>query len=94
MRGHTSRAPLPEGSPFAGRMALSFDRADAVVRCLVANEVSEDRVNVEACAGHEPVKVFAYDDEGQADNRRVEIVVKDAMVEDYEGNAPNEKTGG
>jgi len=94
VRGHTSRAPLPQGSPFKNHMALSYARASAVVQCLVDNEVSEDRLNIEACGGHEPVKVFAYDDEGQANNRRVEIVVKDAMVEDYEGDAPKDGSGG
>ncbi len=86
VRGHTSRQALPEDSPFADHMGLSFARARAVNELLAELGVSEDRMNLEACGGHEPIQAFAYDEEALANNRRVEVVVKDSMVEEYEGD--------
>lgn len=85
IRGHTGRKPPPEGSLYADRMALSFARAKAVMQFLVDQGVTADRLNLEACGGHEPVKTHPLDIDGQANNRRVEIVVKDQMVEEFEG---------
>ena len=92
VRGHTSRRALPAGSPFKDHVELSYARARAVAEFLTANDIKSERLTLEACADHEPVKVTAYDEEGVARNRRVEIVVKDAVVEDYKSDAADAET--
>ena len=94
IRGHTSRRPLPPDAPFKGKMGLAYARAAAVMEFLKTNDVAGERMNIEACAGNEPVKVHAQGYEGQAPNRRVEIIVKETMVEEYEGDSPEQSAGG
>ena len=95
IRGHTSVRPLPQNSPFKDHLELSYVRARAAMQFLIENQISADRLTVEACGPNEPVKTFAYDEEGVAQNRRVEVIVKDSVVEDYKGDsetAPGPKT--
>jgi len=89
IRGHASRAPLPEESPFKDHMELSYARALAVMEFLgttPTETIKRERMNVEACGHNEPLKVRVFSEEGLASSRRVEIIVKDTMVEDYEGD--------
>ena len=51
-------------------------------------------MNIEACGSNEPLKVHATGYVDQAPNHRVEIIVKDTMVEDYEGDPAEAVTGG
>lgn len=85
IRGHTSRKKL-EDSPYDNHMDLSYARAWAVAEFMVTKGIERDRITIEACAGNEPVRLHAYDDESSAENERVEIIVKDTMVEDFEGD--------
>jgi chemotaxis protein MotB len=86
IRGHTSRVPLPTDSRFQDKMELTYARAAAVKAFLAANRIDERRMNVEACGDHEPVRMHsAATHGGQAPNHRVEIIVKDTMVEEAEG---------
>ena len=88
IRGHASRAPLPEDSAFTGHMELSYARALAVMEFLTTNpsrKIKRERMNLEACGHNEPLRVQVFSEEGLASSRRVEIIVKDSMVEDYEG---------
>ncbi|MBN2583256.1 MAG: flagellar motor protein MotB [Planctomycetes bacterium] len=86
IRGHASRAPLPPDSPFKNQMELSYARGLAVMNFLIEQKVKPERLNVEACGHNEPMKVQVFSEEGLASSRRVEIIVKDTMVEDYEGD--------
>ncbi len=88
VRGHTDRLPPPKDSKFKSPMDLSYARAAAVLEFMVKQGISRDRLTIEACGGNEPVKTFTteYDEDATAQNRRVEIVVKDQMVEDFEGS--------
>ena len=86
IRGHTSREVLPAGSPFKDKTDLTYARAMAVKRFLAAHKVDERRMNIEACGDHEPIRVHtAYSDQGL--NHRVEIIVKETMIEDVEGES-------
>ena len=86
VRGHTSRAPLAPGSAYANQMDLSYARASAVSEFMIANGIDRDRLNLEACGGNEPIRLHAYDKETAAENERVEIIIKDTMVQDFEGS--------
>ena len=94
IRGHTSRAPLPEDSPFKNHVELSYARALAVMEFLAegtSSKIKRDRMNIEACGYNEPLKVQVFSEERLAGSRRVEIIVKDTMVEDYEGPPDTEQ---
>ncbi len=57
IRGHTSSASLPAGSPFPDLFALSYGRARAVFDYLAAHPtyaVEKDRMRLVAAADHEP----------------------------------------
>jgi chemotaxis protein MotB len=95
VRGHTSRSPLPESSAFANHMDLSYARAAAVAAYMIEKDIDRDRVTIEACAGNEPVRLHAYDRESAAENDRVEIIVRDTMVQDFQGSKqpPEQESG-
>lgn len=95
IRGHTSRVPLPANSKYQDKMDLSYARAQGVKKFLAANKVEERRMNVEACGDHEPVRLHAAAGYGsQAPNHRVEIIVKETMVEDVEGESQQQQLSG
>lgn len=86
IRGHTSSAPLPSGSPFADHFALSYARARAAFDFLAAHKtfaIEKDRMRLIAVADHEPPEVVSGAQTGRAD--RVEIVVLDTFSEEYVG---------
>jgi len=87
VRGHTTNEPLPDDSPFANRMELALARAKAVYDVLIKSGVRKRRLTVTGAADHEPLKKQAYTERRRAENRRVEIIVKESLMNDYEGEA-------
>ena len=93
IRGHTSNNDLPPESPFAkldpaqALWDLSYARAMAVRAFLAAPEHGIDpaRVRVVACANSEPLKTRVYDANSVAVNRRIEIIVVEALMQDFQG---------
>ncbi len=83
--GHATREPLPPDSPHLDKMELSYARAKAVRDELEANGVRATRILCIAAGDSEPLLAQAYTEERRAENRRVEIVVTEDTVEDYEG---------
>jgi len=95
IRGHTSRMPLPPDSRFKDKTELTYARAAAVKAFLASHRIEERRMNVEACSDHEPVRLHsAATYGGQAPNHRVEIIVKDTMVEEAEGDYQQQMISG
>ncbi len=88
--GHTTREDLPPDSPFRGKIDLSFARAQAVRDELIANGVRAERIICVAAGDSEPLAAQAYTEQRRAQNRRVEIVVTEDTVEDYEGSRQDE----
>jgi len=72
VRGYTDNQPLPKGSIFKDNIELSYYRADAVMRELVKNGVSPERLSI---AGFGAAKPLNQNDseENRAKNRRVEF---------------------
>lgn len=87
IRGHAARQRLPEGSPYADLRDLSYYRAKAVSTFLIEEAgMREDQLIVDARADSEPLELQRYDAESQAENRRVEIIMTEALVSDYNPN--------
>lgn len=87
VRGHASKVPLPEGSPYRDHIDLSAARARAVRDWLVdptQGGLDPRRLRVVACGAEEPVREPAYDRTEWTRNDRVEIMLTEALVSDFE----------
>jgi len=85
--GHTSAAPLPDDSPYPDKLALAHARARAVRDYLVELDVAPERIHIIAVGPYEPVVKHAYSEDNLAENRRVEILICEALVSDYDSTA-------
>ncbi|MHC4067494.1 MAG: OmpA/MotB family protein [Planctomycetota bacterium] len=85
VRGHATAEPLPEDSLYPGPMDLSYARARAVADVLTRSGVRGARVRIEANGDREPINSQAYTEERRAVNRRVEIIVTEALLQEYAG---------
>ena len=92
VRGHAGDAPRPEGWTETDAMELSYRRARSVMRELMACGVDPRTLRLVAAGGTEPVvKNFApLMKEGQ--NRRVEIIVRESLLEDFATATPKAPT--
>lgn len=83
--GHATREPLPEGNLYADAVDLSFARARAVADELIRAGIRPERLRIVAAGSAAPVERDDYTEPLRAQNRRVEIVVTEALVEEYAG---------
>lgn len=72
IRGYTDDSPLPAGSPYRDNIELSGKRAESVMRELIRNGVSADRLSTAAFGSAKPVAANT-NEENRAKNRRVEL---------------------
>ncbi len=95
IRGHTSAAPLPDGSPFGDHLDLAYARARAVRDFLVGRGgIEPHRLRLVAVGAAEPVEARAYTLPQRQRNSRVEIVMLEATVQEFEGaGEPTAMTG-
>jgi len=83
--GHTTLEDLPPGGPFSTKDDLAFARARTVRDVLVELGLSAKRLRVISAADHEPLVSQAYTEDRLARNRRVEVVLMETLIQDYEG---------
>ncbi|MBN1510824.1 MAG: flagellar motor protein MotB [Phycisphaerae bacterium] len=83
--GHATHEPLPPDSIYGDPWGLSYARARAVGDALEMHGVRPERLRLIAAGDAAPLEAQAYDEETLAANRRVEIVVTEALVQEYEG---------
>ncbi|NQU77056.1 MAG: OmpA family protein [Planctomycetes bacterium] len=91
VRGHSSKAILPADSPFDDHMELSIARARAVRDWLVDptedhGRIDTKRVSISGLGYNEPVMSPAYEKIDQMCNDRVEIIMTEALVQEFQGN--------
>ena len=84
IRGHTTRRPLPAGSPFTDSWQLSYARCQTIRDFLQAAGVEPDRMRMSQAAGYEPYSNHT-EPQWQAKNSRVEIYSLDELCEDLIG---------
>ncbi|MHC5024639.1 MAG: OmpA family protein, partial [Planctomycetota bacterium] len=82
IRGHASSKRLPPESNWRDLDQLSFARARAIKEILVELGLDEIVFRLEAVGDREPVQPRAADPEDAAENRRVEIIQTEQLVED------------
>jgi chemotaxis protein MotB len=81
IRGHTSGKPLPSGSPFPDPWALSYARAQAVMRYLIEHGVSPKRIRLSQAAANEQ-NAHGENDGLRKQSARVEIYALNELVYD------------
>ena len=82
IRGHAAEPRPKEWTEWDAR-DLSYRRAVFVARELEQNGIDLRRVVLTAVGPNEPVAVGVYDPARLADNRRVEIIVRESLIDDY-----------
>jgi|WetSurMetagenome_2_1015567.scaffolds.fasta_scaffold433694_1 chemotaxis protein MotB len=83
--GHATRDPLPPDSPYRDVFDLSFARARAVADELARAGVRPERMRIIAAGSAAPLERDDYSEDLRTRNRRVEIVVTEALAEEYTG---------
>jgi chemotaxis protein MotB len=83
VKGHTSRDE--EYKLQNSSRDLAYERASAVIMKLVELGVAREALRAESCRDFEPRKEEAYSEVSRADNRRVEVVATEALVNEYKG---------
>ncbi len=84
LRGHAATVELLDTQSFSDLRDLSFARAKAVEQYLVAScGIKPERLRLIASADREPLAKRVYLDQELEPNRRVEIMVSEALVEDF-----------
>lgn len=83
VRGHATREAVPENvvvkPEFRDPWTLSYARARAAAKHLVASGISESRVQVSAAGDSEP-RIISRNKDLQRENRRVDVFVIDAYI--------------
>jgi chemotaxis protein MotB len=95
VRGHCSKVPLPAASPYHDQTELSFARARAVNDWLAdptRGGIALNRLRIVACGATEPLRDPAYNRADWTLNDRVEIMLTEALVSDYEEVAAPQST--
>jgi chemotaxis protein MotB len=79
VRGHTSRRPLPAGSPYHDHWELAFARCRSVKDFLVAGNIDPARIRLSVAADNEPMDV--EDDDAAPANRQSRVEIR--WLEEY-----------
>ena len=86
IRGHAANRDRADDHDDVDLWDLSHQRADAVRRALTDQfEINPRRLRVVAAANHEPLAQRVYREHRHAVNRRVELIVSEALVDDLQG---------
>ena len=92
IRGHTTKEPLPIESEYRDPVDLAFARARSVRDRLVEFGIAPEAIRVSSAGPYEPLLLQNYNDSRRAANRRVEIVLTQALISDYtaKGQTPED----
>lgn len=80
VRGHSSRKPLPKGTPFADGWQLSYARCTATMKYLEQHGIEPERLRLSQAGASEPPMVRTTDAELAAQDACVEIYMLDELV--------------
>jgi chemotaxis protein MotB len=86
VRGHATLEPLPPDSPYRDAMDLSLARSRSVADALERFGIRKERLRITGAGSSEPLLAQAYTESRRVLNRRVEIIVTEAIVQDYSGS--------
>lgn len=84
VRGHSTRKPLPPGSPMQDAWQLSYARCQAVMKFLEQKGIEPERFRLSQAGPFEP-HTIRVEPELQAQNSRVEVYMLGEFVDDLQG---------
>lgn len=87
IRGHTSKRPLPEGSPFKDHWDLAYERCRHVESYLEGLGIDAKRIRIGVAAGNE-LKYKGTDPTRQEENARVEVRVLSEKFNPEDSTSP------
>jgi len=85
VRGHATRMEAGTNKPFVDEHQLAYARACAVADFLISKGIRAERLRRVDCGSSEPLIVHAYEEQTKKANRRVEIIVTQSMVQEFQG---------
>lgn len=80
IRGHTSRRPVPKGSPYRDNWDLAYARCRHTMQQLVSLGLDPKRVRISVAADNEPLAA-RHDPLARSQNSRVEVFMLNEMTE-------------
>jgi len=83
VRGHALEEAAPQDWNYQDAMKLSYDRAAGVAGELIKAGIDPRAVRIVAAGPNEPLVRGAYDPVRAGENRRVEILVRETLLDDY-----------
>ncbi len=95
LRGHTSAVPLPADSEHKDHMQLSLARAIAIREWMIGSAEDRGRIDtrrivVVGVDKYEPLRARAYEAEQWAKNDRVDVIMDETLVTDFQGEPAEE----
>jgi flagellar motor protein MotB len=85
--GHAAAKHLPAGGPWRNLDELSYRRAENVKNHLVALGLDDEVFRMQAAGTREPVRPRAIEPSDAAENRRVDIILTEMLVEELNSDA-------
>lgn len=93
IRGHVGETPWPIDWTYDDVMKLAYDRADCVGRVLRREGIDPRAVRLVAVGPNEPLKNDTISPEASGASRRVEIIVRESLVDDFVTQKPAQRGG-
>ena len=87
IRGHAANKYLSPDAPWDDLHQLSYERARNVQRILVENGLDERVFRIEVVGRWEPVRSRVLGIDESAENRRVEVILTETLVDDLDSDA-------
>jgi chemotaxis protein MotB len=88
IRAHSTRRPLPEGSPFRDHWQLCYERGLATMRFLGENGIEQERIRLSQSAAYEPLTT-RLESAWQDENNCAEIFLLAAIADKVPGTSPS-----
>src|SRR5690606_29002317 len=88
VRGHAAEEPRPADWDWDDAVHLSYERARHVAEELIGRGADPRAIRLIASGASEPIKRELYGTPDAGQNRRVEIIIREAQGHDYVGQAP------
>jgi len=93
VRGHALEEPRPAEWTHKDAMKLSYERAANVTNELIKAGIDPLAIRIVAVGPNEPLVRGVYDPARTGDNRRVEILLRETLLDDYDGARLPANTG-
>jgi len=87
IRAHSTRRPLPHGSPFRDHWHLCYERSLSTMRFLESKGVELERIRLSQSAAYDPLTT-RFETAWQDENNCVEVFLHSEVVEGLPGTTP------